>query len=324
VLVPDAFESVPERYSSDAPRLIEKFPDETFVKTGDDVRGPVPRAFYSMPERLNEMTSEGIDVEVISVFPYTFGYQLEVEEAKLFSRCQNDAIHKIAKENPDHFYGFATVPLQDPVEAVKEMERAMGQLHMVGVLMGSNINDMNLDDETLSPFFKRAEELSAFLLIHPINVLGASRMSNYYLPVLVGNPSDTSLAIASMIYGGVFDDFPNLKVCFAHGGGFLPYQLGRLDRGFMVRKEPRKVIDRPPSSYLKNILMDTILYEKRALQFMVDRVGAQNVLLGSDSPLDMHDHDVVAKVRDLGITESDKEMILGGNAQRLLPGIRNK
>ncbi|MGC8622097.1 MAG: amidohydrolase family protein, partial [Caldisphaera sp.] len=280
---------------------------------------PIPGAFYTLTDRLKEMRQEGVDMEVLSVYPYTFFYSLEIEEAKTFCRYQNDAISNVVKQYPKHFRGLATVPLQDINEAIIEMERAIKQLHMIGVEIGSNINGKNLDDESLRPFFEKAEKLGALILVHPINVIGIERMSKYYLNILVGNPSDTTLAIASMIFGGVFDEFPNLKICFAHGGGFAPYQVGRFDQGYLVRPEPKKNIQKPPSAYLQKILFDTIVYDEMALKYLIDKVGASNLLLGTDSPLDMHDHALVSKIRNLPLTNSAKEQILGKNIQRILP-----
>ncbi|MEM3860098.1 MAG: amidohydrolase family protein [Candidatus Micrarchaeaceae archaeon] len=267
------------------------------------------------------MRLEGVNVEAISVFPYTFFYHLDVDEAAVFSSSQNNAMYEIIKENQKSFYGLATVPLQDTYEAIKEMERAITHLKMIGVEIGSNVNGKNLDDETLRPFFKRAEELGALLLVHPADVLGKERMSKYYQSVIVGNICDISLAISSIIFGGVLDEFPKLKICFSNAGGFLPYQTGRLDQVYLVRDEPKKNINEKPSRYLERIFIDTTIYDVRALRFLINTMGAENVLLGTDSPVDMHDHYIVSKVRSLEIPESDKESIFWGNIRRLLPNI---
>ncbi|MGC8516138.1 MAG: amidohydrolase family protein [Thermoplasmata archaeon] len=318
IFIQEAFNSIENTYKDDIPVLKTDSDNKTYIKIGKDIRGPMAKAFFSVSDRLIEMKEEGVDKETLSVFPYTFFYDLDVEEALALSKCQNDAIYQITRDYPEHFLGLATVPLQDPQEAIEEMERAILKLKMVGVSIGSNVNGKNLDDLSLRPFFKRAQEPGAFIFVYYINVVGHERLQDYYMQVIGGNPSETSVTIASMIYGGVFAELPNLKVCFALGGGFLPYQIGRLEKGFLVRPETRKFIKNPPSSYLKNIYFDTVLYETDSIEFMVKRIGAKNILFGTDSPVDMHDHDGVSRIKKMRITLNEKKLILEDNASRLL------
>lgn len=319
IFLPEAFEDLPERYRKDAPRISEASGGLVYVDIGGERRGPVPKAFYSLRERFNEMEEENVDMEVLSVYPYTLFYWLDADETANFARRQNDAIARVVKDNRDKFRGLATVPLQSVAAAKEEMERAILKLGLVGVEIGTNVNGMNLDDPSLYPFFERAEELNALILVHPIRVLGQERMRNYYLSVLVGNPSETSIAAASLIFGGVLERYPSLKVCFAHGGGFIPYQIGRLDRGYEVRPEPREMVKARPSSFLGRVYFDTVVYNESALSLLVSAAGAHNILLGSDSPLDMHDHGIVEKIKGLSsCSGEEKEMILGGNLERLV------
>ena len=319
ILLPEAFAGVPEAFRKDAPRVVEGAGGVTYVQIGDERRGPVPGAFFSPQERADEMEDEGVDIEVLSVFPYTLFYWLSAEAATEFAKRQNDAIAAVIRENRKRFRGFATVPLQDVEAAREELERAIHGLGFVGVEIGTNVNGRNLDDPLLDPFFTKAEELGALVFVHPIRAAGMERMKNYYLAVLVGNPTETTMAAASLLFGGVLERHPGLKVCLAHGGGFLPYQLGRLDRGFEVRSEPRVTARAPPSSLLAKMYFDTIVFNQSALSFLVSSVGPSNVLLGSDSPLDMHDHQIVKKVEALGsCTREEKEMILGKNIERLV------
>jgi len=317
IFLQDAFSTVPDRYSVDVPRLIENS-HKTFIKIGKNIYGPVSPPFYSIKDRLDKMKREGIDLQILSVYPNTFFYNLNIEEAKEFSKNQNNAIYEVVKQFPDHFRGLATVPLQDVQEAIKEMERAIEQLHMVGVEIGSNVNGKYLGDPAFKPFFKKAEELNAFILIHPTNSAVSERITSYYLPVLVGNPCETTLAITSMIFGGIFDEFPKLKVCFAHGGGFFPYQIGRLDQGFLVRDEPKKNIKYPPSFYIKKMFFDTVIYNVSALKFLISQVGSENVMLGTDFPMDMEDENIIKKIIDLGFPSSITKKILSENASNVL------
>lgn len=273
---------------------------------------------YNLEKRIRDMDGSGIGIQAISVPPmYMSGFYDEV--AVEVSRILNDGIAEAVNAYPDRFVGLANVPLQCPKAAVEELERAMKQLGMKGVQIGTSVNDRNLDDSELWRFYERAEELNAFILIHPINVQGAERMPNYHLSNLIGNPSATSLAVASLIFGGVLEKFPRLKLCFAHAGGFAPYQIGRLEHGYQVRSECREKISRPPSEYFKLLYFDTITHYGPALTYLIKSVGSDHVLLGSDYPYDMADSDPVSSVKGLKtISNIDKRKVLWENAAKLL------
>ncbi len=221
--------------------------------------------------------------------------------------------------HPYRFVGLATVPLQDPQAAADELERAMNILEMKGVEISSNVNGKNLDALELWPFYEKAQELEAFIFVHPTNVAGIDRMPKYHLRNLIGNPLDTSLAIASLIFGGVLENFPKLKFCFAHAGGFIPYQLGRLEHGYKVRPESKEIISKPPSEYFKLLYFDTITHYTPALKYLIERVGSDRVLLGSDYPFDMADPDPVSTVNSLeSISHVERREVLSENAAQLL------
>jgi aminocarboxymuconate-semialdehyde decarboxylase len=189
---------------------------------------------------------------------------------------------------------------------------------MRGIEIGSNINGKYLDDPDLWPFYEKAQRLGTFIFVHPINVAGLERMQKYHLRNLIGNPLDTSLAIASIIFGGVLESFPRLKFCFAHAGGFTPYQQGRLERGYHVRSEC-KTISKPPIEYIKLLYFDTITHYAPALSYLIETVGSDHVLMGSDYPFDMGDPNPVSTVKDLKtISNPEKRKVLGKNAIRLL------
>ena len=200
------------------------------------------------------------------------------------------------------------------------MTRAVKKLGMIGVEIGSNINGKTLDEPSLRPFFKKAEELRTILFVHPnpISSIGRERMSKYSLGLTIGNPADTSLALASLINSGVLKEFPNLKLVFAHGGGFVPYQIGRLDKAYNLRKEETSSTDESPSASLKRVFVDSDVYEEKALQFLISLMGASNVVIGTDSPMDMHDDRMVSKVKALRLSPESEELILGGNLSKLM------
>lgn len=292
-------------------------------KTPEDLARYQPSTIYRLsiynPEmRIRDMEETGVAIQALSVRP-RFGYELDSEIAVVISRAQNEMIAKLVSKYPDRFVGLATVPLQDPQVAADELDRAMIILDMKGVEIGSNVNGKNLDAPELWPFYEKAQELEAFIFVHPTNVAGIDRMQKYHLGNLIGNPLDTSLAIASLIFGGVLESFPRLKFCFAHAGGFAPYQRGRLEHGFKVRPEGKEVISKPPSEYFKLLYFDTITHYTPALRYLIESVGSDHVLLGSDYPFDMADPDPVSTVNCLeSISSIEKRKVLGENAAKLL------
>src|SRR5436190_1861779 len=287
-----------------------------------DVAGNVyrnfPRGGWDLEHRLADMTAAKVDVQVLSVCPQTFLYGQPPALASLFARIQNEQLAKLAKARPDRFLAIATLPMQAPKQAADELRHAVRVLGLAGAQIGSNIAGKNLDDPELEPVWATAAELDAFILLHPINVAGADRLSSYYLTNLIGNPLDTTIAAACLVFSGVLERYPSLKICLAHGGGFVPYQAGRLLHGWHVRTEPKQKLAKPPSDSLKRFYFDTIVHAKEALGFLVGAAGTDHVLLGSDYPFDMGMPEGVAQVRSLSVSAADQSVILGGRARALL------
>ncbi len=284
----------------------------------------LPEYLYKPELRLQEMDRNRVDIQVLSMMAPLARYDLDPELGVGYSRIQNEAIAKVVKAHSDRFVGVATVPLQDPLEAANELERAMRELGMKGVEIATDVNGKNLDWPELWPFYARAEKLGAFLLVHPGVPPGAAQMKDYALFNLIGYPFVTTLAAASLIFGGVLEDFPRLKFCFAHGGGFLPYQRGRMEHGYRVKPECRRKIPRPPSEYFRLLYFDTVTHDLPALEYLVRTAGIDKVLMGSDYPFDVKDPDPVETVRLLeSIPSEGKRKIWGENAAGLLgiPGM---
>jgi aminocarboxymuconate-semialdehyde decarboxylase len=279
---------------------------------------PFPRGGWDMSRRLNDMDAAGIDVQVISNTPQTFLYNQEGALTAALSALQNDQISKAAARNPTRLVGFATLPMQAPELAAAELRRAMGTLRLKGAQIGSNINGRNLDDPVLEPLWAAANELDAFIMVHPTGVAGAERLSSYYLTNLIGNPLDTTIAAAALVFGGVIERYPRIKFLMVHGGGFVPYQAGRFSHGWQVRAEPRARLKTPPQASLDKLLFDTIVHGRPALEFLVSSCTAARVLLGSDYPFDMGTLECVRQVEALSISETDKATVLGGAAMTLL------
>jgi aminocarboxymuconate-semialdehyde decarboxylase len=222
-----------------------------------------------------------------------------------------------ARRYPDRFVALATLPLQDPDAAATEVDRAIGDLGCRGIYLGTNIRGTELTEASFLPVFERIHELRAPIFLHPINVIGAQRLTSYYFHNLLGNPFDTAVAAANLIFSGLLDRFPRLEICLPHAGGALPYVIGRLDHGWEVRQEC-KALKKPPSSYLRRFTYDTISHDQDALRYLIDLVGADRVLMGSDYCFDMGYEHPVEVITGLKLSRADQKKILGGNAKRLL------
>jgi aminocarboxymuconate-semialdehyde decarboxylase len=301
-----------------APRLSEIDDQFGTLDVAGNVYRQFPRGGWDLERRLADMAASRVDLQVLSVCPQTFVYAQPPALAAAFARIQNEQMAKLAKARPDRFLAIATLPMQAPKLAADELRHAMRVLDLRGAQIGSNIAGKNLDDPALEPVWATAAELGAFILVHPINVAGIDRLSSYYLNNLVGNPLDTTIAAACLVFSGVLERHPTLKICLAHGGGFVPYQAGRFEHGWHVRTEPKKKLKKPPTESLNRFYYDTIVHAKAALEFLVGQAGAHRVMLGSDYPFDMGMPDGVRQVRGLSIPAADQAVILGGGAQALL------
>jgi aminocarboxymuconate-semialdehyde decarboxylase len=319
VIVREAFKDAKRAFPQlPTPKIVQGAKGEEYLVINGEVTGPITRQLYDVEARIKDMDDEGIDIQVLSVVPFTFFYSLDAKTASAVSRAQNVAISKLVDKYPERFIGLATVPLQDVDMAVEELEYAIKDLGLRGVEIGTNCMGKNLDSLELWPLYEKVQELDVPILVHPINPVGTERLQKYYLTNLVGFPFETAIAIASLIFGGVLERFPMLKFCFVHAGGFMPYQIGRLNHGYKVRPELRDSVPKLPSEYLKMMYFDTITHYEPALKYLVTVVGCDNILMGSDYPYDMADPHPVITVRKLTwLSEEDKSKILGENAVRI-------
>jgi len=279
---------------------------------------PFPRGGHDIERRFKDMAAAEVDVHLLSAAPQTWLYGQEAAVGVTASAIQNDEIARLVKEHPERFSGIATLPMQAPDKAAEELRRAMRKLGLHGAMIGSNIGGKNLDDPSFEPLWAAAEELDAFMMIHPGNVAGADRLRSYYLGNLIGNPLDTTIAGACLIFGGVLERHPKLNFIMSHGGGFIPYQGGRWVHGWEVRPEPKVHVKHSPAPYLDRFLYDTILHAQAPLEFLISSVGANRVFLGSDYPYDMGTGECVRQVRAANISAADRDIILGGHAAKIL------
>lgn len=281
-------------------------------------RGP---QLSDVATRLKDMDRMGIDVQAVSPAPAQYYYYADPVFGLELARGINDRIAEIAAAHPSRFVGLGTVPLQDAKLATRELERSVKKLGFRGVEIGTNVNGIDLADKRLGldRFFAKAQELDVVVFMHPMGFTHADRMTDHYFNNIIGNPLESTLAVSHLIFGGVLDRYPRLKFCVAHGGGYLPHYHARMDHGWKARPDARTVLKKKPSSYLKKFYFDTITFDAGLLESLIDRVGAKQVLLGSDYPYDMGDEDPVGLVNSLqGVSEADRDRILGGNAARLL------
>jgi aminocarboxymuconate-semialdehyde decarboxylase len=302
------------------PRLTRIDADNFIIEVAGKPYKPFPLGGFDLERRFADMTASEVDMQVLSATPQTYFYEQDVEAAAVSAGIQNEGIAKLVKAHPDRFLGIATLPMQSGEHAAKELARAMLKLGLRGAMIGSNANGVNLDHPRYEALWTVAAESGAFILVHPANVAGADRLTSYYLNNLVGNPLDTTIAAACLVFGGVMERHPKLKVCLLHGGGFVPYQMGRWVHGWQVRPEPKVNIKGSPQPSIDRFTFDTILHAKPQLEFLVGSVGADRVMLGSDYPYDMGTFECARQVKALSIGDADKAKVLEGNAVRLFGG----
>lgn len=278
---------------------------------------PISPLHYDLALRRAWMRERGIGRQFLSVPPYFFAYGETPRRGAELARLANDDLAAARATAPDAFGALAALPLQDVALAIAELEHAMGR-GFAGAAIASNINGVELDDARLEPFWEACVRLGALLFIHPHHQAGTSRMQEYYLHNCVGNPVETGLAAARLIFGGVLERHP-LKIVLSHAGGVLPQIVGRLDHAYAVRTESRTT-PLPPSAYARRFFYDTIAHDALALRTLVERFGAEQIVVGTDAPFDMG-NDAPAQILDaLGLDASQRALIESGNVRALLAG----
>jgi len=270
--------------------------------------------------RIDDLKNTGVEMQVLSTVPVMFNYWAKPSQTYDLARYLNDHISQVTKQYPGRFIGLGTLPMQDAGLAIKELERCMKDLELAGIEIGTHVHGRNLDDESIFEIFQACEELGAAVFVHPWDMLGKERMNKYWLPWLVGMPAETSLAICSMIFGGVFEKLKKLRVCFAHGGGSFPFTLGRIEHGFNVRPDLVATKNNVnPREYLGKFYLDSLVHDEMALEFLTDLMGEDRIVMGSDYPFPLGEHDPGALIESMAeLNMVVKEKLLWRNAAEFL------
>lgn len=282
------------------------------------MRAGLSAGAYDPMARIKALDEMNIDLQAISPSPILLFYWEEPAVAAHFSRKQNEAIQSVVQKHPDRFVGFGSVPLQSIPDAIAIAEEAKN-MGLKGLEIGNAVGDKPLDHPSFAPFFDAAQKLDMLLFVHPLE--GGVDVDDPLMPIL-GNVLQftfrTTMMIERMILKGMFENYPNLRLCLSHGGGLLAFNIWRLDHAYSLRADLKKVIPQRPSEYLKKLYFDAIVHSVAALQYLVDVVGADRVVIGTDYPMAMGDFESVSKVRQLDLADADREKILSGNAARAL------
>jgi aminocarboxymuconate-semialdehyde decarboxylase len=295
---------------------LEQQGDQTWVVHRQGYRYPLLDAFHDVATRLDTMDRQGVDAAVLSVAPPLFLYWIEPSEGVAAARMINDAVARMIEQAPDRFAGLATLPLQDPAAAVAELRRCVRTLGFRGAQIGPHAEGVPLDDKSLRPVLAAAAELAVPLVVHPYYVGSSSGLDDFYLTNLQGNPWQTAVCASRLILSGTLDALPGLDVVLVHGGGHLPYQLGRLDHGHRVRPEARGSAH-PPSHYARRFHYDTLTHSPAATGWLIEQVGADRVMLGTDTPFDMGGGGLEEQLAGVAMKDETREQIAHTNIERL-------
>jgi aminocarboxymuconate-semialdehyde decarboxylase len=305
------------KYQDHAPKIVLD-QHKLSVTSQIGMRTGLDAGAYDPTARIKALDKMSIDLQAISPSPILLFYWEEPAVAAHFCRKQNEAIQSVVQKHPDRFIGFGSVPLQSVRDAVAIAEEAKN-MGLKGLEIGNAVGDKPLDDPSFALFFDAAQRLGLLLFVHPLE--GGVDADDPLMPIL-GNVLQftfrTTMMIERMILKGMFEKYPNLRLCLSHGGGLLAFNIGRLDHSYSLRADLKKVIPQKPSEYLEKLYFDSIVHSVAALQYLVKVVGADRVVIGTDYPMAMGDFESVAKVKQLELADADREKILGGNAAHAL------
>ncbi|MDE2361226.1 MAG: amidohydrolase [Hyphomicrobiales bacterium] len=268
--------------------------------------------------RLFDMDAMGIDIQVVAPAPPQCFYSVDAKIAEKAHTAVNEGVAEFVSRRPDRFVGLGVTSMQAPDLAVKELETAVTKLGLKGVQILTSVNGGELSDPKYLPFFARAEELGAFIMMHPNGFTEGRRFTDFYFNNVIGNPLETTLALHQLIFSGTLARFPELKLMAVHGGGYLPAYSGRIDHAWGAREDAHANLPLPPSTYLRQVYLDTVVFTEHQLAYLIEVFGPDRIMMGTDYPFDMGEYDPIGHVASLDLDEGVYSAICGGNAAELL------
>jgi aminocarboxymuconate-semialdehyde decarboxylase len=318
--IPKRFPDMAGKYGDEGwPALLHTGPCRADIYNAGKHYRSIDDRSWEPERRLKDMDAEGVDIQVLSPIPVTFAYRFSAQAVLELSQYQNDEIARAVHVAPERFIGLGTVPLQDPALASSEVRRAVTELGLAGVEIGTAVEGKNLDDAALEPFWQTCEHVGAAIFIHPAVVLAPERTSKYRMLYSVGYTTETGIAAAAMVMSGLLDRHPTLRMCLAHGGGIFPWLLPRLDQTWSVFEDIKAITSRKPSDTAKLLTYDTLTYDRNNLALLIDRLGVDRLVMGSDYPFALREVPPGAVVDALDtLRAEEREAMLGYNALRFL------
>ena len=316
VVIPAAAKYMAPHFDPKRIAMVKHSNDETNMVNGQQEKDRGPVAMQDIEDRMKVLDAQGINMQIVAPPPPQCYYQSPIEHAAVASRMVNDGMAEWVGRRPDRFAGLGTVPLQDPEESATELERAMG-LGLKGVMLLTNMDGEEISADRFRPFWKKAEELGAVVMIHPNGFTGGERFTEYYFSNVIGNPLETTTALHYIIFNGLLRDMPNLKIFAVHGGGYLPAYSGRIDHAWGARQDSYANLPEPPTNYLKKVWIDSVVFTDHQLEYLVKVYGADKVIMGSDYPFDMADYDPVEHIVSSALSDEDKAKVGGLTAMKL-------
>lgn len=319
-ILPECWPDLAQRYGYEGfVRIDHHRPGCARIMKGEKLFREVTANCWDPEVRWSECGMAGVTMQVLSTVPVMFSYWARPADGLDLSRFLNDHLAEIVKNSAGRFEGLGTVPLQEPALAIEELRRCVQVLGLRGVQIGTHVNSWNLDDAALYPFFEAAEEFGAAIFVHPWDMLGSERMTKYWLPWLVGMPAETSLAITSLMLGGVLERLPRLRIAFAHGGGAFPMTLGRMEHAFHIRPDVCAISTRQsPRSQIPRVYLDSLVHDPRVLGYLIDTFGEERIAMGSDYPFPLGEEKPGELIRSLGLDATKQSRLLAGTAREWL------
>jgi len=318
VLIPKAAEYMSPHVDPMRIAMVKHANDETRAVNVQQDKDRMPVAMSDLSDRIAVLESQGIDMQVVAPPPPQCYYQSPIEHALKGSQMVNDGIAEWIDPHPERFAGLGTVPLQDPDASAIELERCVRDLGLKGVMILTNVDGEEVAAERFESFWRKAEELGALVMIHPNGFTEGDRLHEYYFSNVFGNPLETSLALHYLIFNGVMERMPKLKILGVHGGGYLPAYSGRIDHAWGARRDCQAKLPKAPTEYLRKMYFDSVVFTHHQLEYLVNVFGEEQIVMGSDYPFDMADYDPVEHIASSSLSDSAKAKVAGENAIRLL------